>query len=103
MKSLSGNAVLRDVEGKVIDRLAVLIKRQPMNSQLNQLNQQLQLVYPVPYRTDRDVHLISTAQVQIAKKSSWAINHDNVGWISNRSRLCSVGNSFHTDKAKHRN
>jgi hypothetical protein len=59
MKSRSGNAVLRDVEGKVIDLLAGLIKRQPMNIELSQ---ELQLVYPLPYGTDRDVHLINATQ-----------------------------------------
>jgi hypothetical protein len=32
MNSRSGNAVLRDVEGKVIDRLTRPIKRQAMNT-----------------------------------------------------------------------
>jgi hypothetical protein len=60
MKSRSGNALLRDVEGKVIDRLAGLIKRQPM---ITELSRRLQLVYPLQYRTSRDVHLINTTQI----------------------------------------
>jgi hypothetical protein len=74
-------------EGKVIDRLAGLIKRQPMNGELNQ---QLELVYPVRCNTARDVHLINTTQVQIAMKPSGVISRDSAGRISNSIALSNI-------------